>query len=257
MSDSTKRFTDRAVDYDRWRPRYPRAAVDFIARELELDDGARIADLGAGTGIFSELMLDAGYAVALVEPNADMIVTAREKLGHRDAITFHQQPAEATGLPDFRVQAAVAAQAFHWFDIARTRNELYRIVEPPHGFAALWNVRRTDSTDFLAAYHAFLIEWGTDYEAIHVRQENASESVTELFEGTSFASICLDNVQRFDYEGLEGRLLSCSFVPRNDDNRFEPMLKALRGLYDDYCADDQVTFEYDCRVFAGRLGKLA
>lgn len=255
MSDSTKRFSNLALDYDRWRPRYPRAAIDFIARELELVAGARIADLGAGTGIFSESLLDAGYAVALVEPNADMLQLARDTLGHWDAITFHQKPAEATGLPDRHVQAAVAAQAFHWFDIPAVREELYRIVEPPHGFAALWNVRRTDTTEFLAAYHAFLIEWGTDYEAIHARQEHASESVEELFEGASFSVACLDNVQHFDYEGLQGRLLSCSFVPRSGDERFAPMLEALRGLYDAYCVGDQVAFEYDCQVFAGRLSK--
>lgn len=250
---SKERFTNRAADYDQWRPRYPARAVDFIVRALDLRVGSALADLGAGTGIFSRLLADAGFAVAVVEPNEDMMARARDAMGAYPETRFFLAPAEATEIASGSVDAAVAAQSFHWFDLAAVREELIRIVKPPHPFAGIWNVRRTDSTPFLHAYHDFLLRWGTDYEEIHQRQENAGDSVRNLFADQKVVTESFDNVQEFDYQGLEGRLLSCSFVPRRNDPNFDPMLEDLRRLFAEYATENRVAFEYDCRVYAGFL----
>ena len=67
--DSTQRFTNRVADYVKYRPGYPREVVTFLHDVCGLAKGARVADIGAGTGISAKLFLDAGHPVVAVEPN--------------------------------------------------------------------------------------------------------------------------------------------------------------------------------------------
>lgn len=66
--DPKERFSDRAADYAQWRPGYP----DEVVAALRLPSGARVADIGSGTGIAAELFARHGYEVVGVEPNAEM-----------------------------------------------------------------------------------------------------------------------------------------------------------------------------------------
>jgi SAM-dependent methyltransferase len=77
-----------------------------------------------------------GHEVIAVEPDDLM----RERLTRvsPDIIAF-AGTAEAIPLPDGSVDAAVAGQAFHWFDSARAHPEIARILRPRGVFAALWN----------------------------------------------------------------------------------------------------------------------
>ena len=51
----------------------------------------------------------------------------------------HEAPAEAIPLPAESVDAAFAAQAYHWFDRERALPELHRIVRPGGGLVLVWN----------------------------------------------------------------------------------------------------------------------
>jgi SAM-dependent methyltransferase len=69
--------------------------------------------------------------------------------------------AEATGLPDGDVDAIVAAQAFHWFDVERTYAEWSRILRGPRAALLVWNDRQ-DDTPFGAALAALLDRFQTE-----------------------------------------------------------------------------------------------
>lgn len=253
MSDPTGRFTARAGDYAKWRPGYPAEAVSFLCERLGWRKGDVVADLGSGTGIMTELLLDAGLWVAAVEPNAEMRRIAEEALGERDGFTSVAGSAEATTLADTSMDGAVAAQAFHWFDPVTTRVELRRVLKSPARVGVVWNVRQTDSTPFLRAYEAFLHEWGTDYAEVQARQEHPEAALDAFFDGTCLESATFTNAQHFGYEGLEGRLLSSSYVPKAGDATFEPMLVALKRLFAEYEVSGEVAFRYDVRAYAGTL----
>jgi SAM-dependent methyltransferase len=72
VANAKDRFSSRVDDYVRWRPSYPRAAVDLLRRAAHLGPESVVADVGAGTGIFSRLLLETGARVFGVEPNAPM-----------------------------------------------------------------------------------------------------------------------------------------------------------------------------------------
>lgn len=253
--DPTQRFSDRAFDYVRGRPGYPPALLDLLAERCGLGRESTVADLGSGTGIFSELLLQRAGRVYAVEPNEAMAAAARERLGGLPGFVDVRGRAEDTTLPAAAVDMATAAQALHWFAPEATRQELARILKP-EGFAvAVWNSRRTDSTEFLRAYEDLLQRWGTDYAAVH-RPAREDGAVQALFPGGRFETAVLPSTQRLDREGLRARLLSSSYVPAADDPRRPIMIEDLDALFARHQQGGAVSMDYDTEVFWGRRADL-
>ena len=73
--------------------------------------------------------------------------------------------------------------------------------------------------------------------------------------GTDYAfdTLTLANFQTFDFEGLIGRLNSSSYVPPRDDPRYAALAARAREIFDAHQQNGKVAFEYDTRVFYGRM----
>ncbi len=126
-------FGQLADEYDRWRPSYPDAAVDWLAPPAP----ARVADLGAGTGRLTSLLLSRGLTVEAVEPDPRMLaVLARNnpdaRRHHCDSASI---PVEGASL-----DAVLVADAWHWFDAEATIHELRRVLKPGAWLGLVWNV---------------------------------------------------------------------------------------------------------------------
>ena len=67
--DPTKRFSDRVENYVKYRPSYPIKLIDHLKKKNIITNGQNIADIGSGTGIFSELLLTTDNNIFAVEPN--------------------------------------------------------------------------------------------------------------------------------------------------------------------------------------------
>jgi SAM-dependent methyltransferase len=128
-------FADAAVAYERGRPEYPPAVVERVVAELGVRRGARVLDLGAGTGKLSRPLLAAGLDVVAVEPVDGMRAALAGGVGAARALDGR---AEAIPLPEASVDAVVCAEAFHWFDGDRAADELHRVLRPGGGVVALW-----------------------------------------------------------------------------------------------------------------------
>ncbi len=125
-----------AAEYERYRPDYPEEALRWAADELGLAPGARVLDVGAGTGKLTRGLVALGFDVVAVEPGAPMLEQLRRAVPEAEAL---EAPAEAIPLPAASVDAAFAGQAFHWFDRERALPELHRVIGPEGGLALLWN----------------------------------------------------------------------------------------------------------------------
>src|SRR5690606_36616857 len=151
-NDPRTRFSGCAGDYAGWRPRYPAGLIPRLRDAIGLRPEHIIADVGAGTGISAEPFLENGNTVYAVEPNAEMRRAAEARFARYPGFHSVDGAAEATGLPDAGVDVILAAQAFHWFDRARAREEFRRILRTPGWLVLAWNTRRTDGTPFLRAF---------------------------------------------------------------------------------------------------------
>src|SRR5699024_673211 len=100
MAEASQLFSQKADDYRSGRTHYPKA-IASILRELELP-GNKAVDAGCGTGIFSQMLLDCGFFVYGVEPNAEMLCAAKEQL-HCSQFVPIQSTAEEIPLPDHSV----------------------------------------------------------------------------------------------------------------------------------------------------------
>jgi SAM-dependent methyltransferase len=136
VSDRARSFESVAAEYERHRPEYPEEALRWAAEQLGLEPGARVLDVGAGTGKLTRGLVALGFEVAAVEPGGPMLAQLRLAVPDAEAL---EGPAEAIPLPDASVEAAFAGQAFHWFDRQRALPELQRVIAPGGGVALLWN----------------------------------------------------------------------------------------------------------------------
>jgi len=249
--DSTKRFSNRVADYVKYRPHYPDAIVAFLQDSYQLTTDKLIADIGAGTGISTQLFLDAGYRAIAVEPNAEMRDKATELLSTYPGFASADGTAENTGLADKSVDAIIAGQAFHWFNAQNARAEFKRILKAGGIVVLIWNERKTTSA-FEKEYDQLIITHGQDYVKVGHRNIDY-DNIGAFYDPEPFELRVFENKQVFDFEGLKGRLLSSSYMPTKADAGYAPMINDLRLLFNKYQQDELITINYDTKVYVGRL----
>ncbi|MCH5721286.1 class I SAM-dependent methyltransferase [Niabella hibiscisoli] len=124
MTDPKQRFSDRVADYIKYRPKYPKEVIDILKTDLQFKSDDVVADIGAGTGLLTELFLDNGNLTYTVEPNDAMRTACSELLGSDTNLKVINGSAEATQLADQTIDLIVAGTAFHWFDPIETKKSL-------------------------------------------------------------------------------------------------------------------------------------
>jgi SAM-dependent methyltransferase len=253
-ADSKRRFSDRVEHYLRNRPGYPPEVVQTLVAEAGLSAKSVIADVGSGPGMSAAPFLDFGATVYAVEPNQAMRAAAEERF--RDRVNFRSVAgtAEATTLPDASVDFVVAGQAFHWFDAPRARREFARVLRPGGRLVLLWNSWNPDATPFLRDYEDLLLRYGTDYKQVDHRKVGG-ETIRSMFDAATYQERRFAHAQVFDYVGLEGRLLSSSYIPLEGDPKHAPMMAELRRIFDAHQSAGRVRFDYETTMHFGRIAR--
>jgi len=257
--ETVRRFSSRAGEYARHRPSYPEAVLDELERRDYLDLGTRVADVGAGTGIFAEQLIGKGCEVWAVEPNGAMRSVAETSLGDRHQ--FHSVTGDAADIPldDGTVELVTAAHAFHWFDAGAARREFVRILEPPHRAALIWNIRDPDGSEFMRALEDVLDEFGVDYSRVADSYHDQIDRLEDFFVGAAgepqggYRHRTFEHTQKLGRQGLIGLVTSFSYMPRPGADRFEESIEALRDVFDLYSEDGAVEIVYDTELYVGEI----
>jgi SAM-dependent methyltransferase len=134
---SAERFGAVAAEYERARPGYPPDAVAEVVRALGLAPGVVVADVAAGTGKLTRLLLASGATMIAVEPVEGM----REQLATIvPAADVRDGTAEAMPFAAGELDAITVAQAAHWFAPSAAA-ELARTLRAGGSIAVVYNVR--------------------------------------------------------------------------------------------------------------------
>ncbi|MDH6428963.1 MULTISPECIES: class I SAM-dependent methyltransferase [Paenibacillus] len=250
--NSKEIFSNRVDSYVKYRPSYPGEAIDYLYNTIGLQPNCDIADIGAGTGIFSALLLERGSRVTAVEPNPEMRRAAEENFAKDNHFSVSPGSAEHTELSDQSMDFIVCAQAFHWFDRDATQLEFKRILKPGGKVILIWNSRLTYGTPFLEEYEQLLQTFGTNYTQVN-HKNITPEILSSFFKKGQMQVAHFSNQQVFDLEGLSGRLRSSSYTPVPGDPSYENMMAELRNIFERNNQGGQVFFDYNTEIYWGEV----
>ncbi len=130
-------FTSVAQDYAATRPGYPAALADRLVARLGLQPGDPVAELGAGTGLFTRVLAGRGLDVVALEPNAAMRAEVPPLEGVRVRAGSFAEP----GLATSSMCWIVAAQSFQFADAERDLPRLIEALRPGAALSIIGNLR--------------------------------------------------------------------------------------------------------------------
>lgn len=249
--DNTNRFTGLAGHYQSGRPTYPPALLTYLYTTSGLTTDDTVADVGAGTGIWSEALLRHGNTVYSIEPNNDMRRIATDVLRPYNKAHILNGTAEATTLPDHAVSWVMAAQAFHWFDPQAFRQECLRILIPSGKAGLIWNIRDQSARVHQDSYDIYQT-YCPKFKGFHNGLMH-DDSRIQTFFGGPYTYVSFDNPIVYDEDTFIQRHLSNSYSLRTTDRHYDEFIEALRNLFHRYATAGTVTMPCHTVAYIGSL----
>jgi SAM-dependent methyltransferase len=223
-------FGTKVADYVASRPDYPAALLAELRRRCP--PPALAADVGAGTGLLTRDLLRSGYYVVAVEPNDEMRQACDHLLAGVPRCRSVPGSAESIPLPDGSVSLITAAQAFHWFDLERSRREFRRVLAPNGLVALIWN-ERIDTDPLHAALDRVLSHFGGEkWKLLGIQEQRAG---VDAFFGQRPASHSWPHAHALDREGLRSLVFSRSYIPGRQTPADADVVQAVDEVFERFC----------------------
>ena len=250
--ENTECFTGRAATYDRYRLRYPPDTILNLLRTwCGLQPDWLVADIGAGTGMLSEVFLANGNPVIAIEPNQEMRLACEQLLHTSPCLEVRDGTAEATGLPNATVAMVAAGRAFHWFDIPRALTEFRRILKPD-GWLVLVSLGRDKGEDPQSRdFEHLLTHHGIDDN--YARAGFRVHENLHIHFAAEHHHAEIDGQQHLDWETFLGQTMSLSVVPQPGHPRAEAFHHLLRDYFNTHASNGILTAPTKCWIDAGHL----
>lgn len=247
-------FSAKADVYAKSRPEYPAAAISFLKKQ-GVGTGSKIADIGAGTGLFSKALLNTGAEVFAVEPDDAMRAKAIDALSAFPLFHAIDGNAETIPLPDHSVHFISAAQAFHWFDKEAFKRECRRISVPDAKIILIWNIEIFGS-DFFNDYGEVLKKYTGTADQTKKESEvtmedyffKPAEAFLDTYERAEFP-----NDLTLDKETFVFKSLSSSAAPTAEDERYAPFKVRLERIFDKYQENGMLTYPNKTVLYFGGI----
>lgn len=247
--NNTKRFDGKGELYAKARPKYAEELFDYLKNTFNINSGSVFADIGSGTGIFSEQLINCGYTVYAIEPNEDMRKKAEEKLGGCENFHTVNGTDKNTSLPEFSVDYITAAQAFHWFDVSAFKKECRRILKPGGKVMLIYNSRDTEA-ECTKALAKIRRKYNPDF---HGFSNGISDDACKAFFDYQCDVLKWDNSLTYNRQGYVDRLLSSSYSLNESDSKYEEYIADIYTLFEHFSTGGKITVPTNTVMYYGGI----
>ena len=239
------KFSGKAAIYAKFRPSYPSEIVDYL---YGLTRAEFVADIGAGTGIFTRCLMEKPWNVTAVEPNDDMLSVLKSTLGCRAVMAA----AEETGLEGGKFGLVTAAQAFHWFDTERFAEECRRILIPNGIVCLLWNTV-DESKDIVKRQNEMNMKFCgcCDGHTGGQTPQQDDDKIKRFFVKCEKKSF--ENPLIFGLEEYIGNRISRSYAPKMGENGYDDYVAALTDFWNVNSADGEIVIPNIVNCYIGTV----
>jgi SAM-dependent methyltransferase len=234
-------FSAKADDYVASRPGYPPQLFQLVEARCPPRPGVAVADVGSGTGLLTAGLLQLGYDVTAVEPNAEMRAVGDQFVAGQARYRSLGGSAESIPLADGSVDLITVAQAFHWFDVDRTRLEFRRILRPGGLVTLIWNDRRSEHPLHVALEGIFAAFGGEKWRAVASHEQ---QRAVPRFFGKAPAQFTWPNQHDLDEHGLVSLVFSRSYMPPRESAAGQDAIARARDVFANFAQGGRVTVLY-------------
>ena len=252
IKNPTTRFSNRVNNYLKYRPHYPTEIINYLKQSIQFNKNQVVADIGSGTGFLTKLFLENGNTTYGVEPNAPMRSAAEIYLEDYNNFISIDGTAEASTLPDQSIDIISVAQAFHWFDVPKTKKEFLRILKPNGLVVLVWNQRQNEASDFMKVYLQFIKTYSS--HSRKVTESRINKNIFQsVFGASNYKTANFPNYQCFDLQGLIGRYLSSSYSFAKDHPQHQRAINDLVTIFHTFQENGQVQMIYQTNLYYNSL----
>lgn len=242
-------FSHKVADYAASRPNYPDALFHLLQQRCAPSPAITVADVGAGTGLLTHGLLQCGYRVIAVEPNAGMRRAADEWLGGMDGYRSVDGGAETIPLAAASIDLITVAQAFHWFDVEASRREFLRVLGPGSLVALIWNDRVLEDPLHVALDEIFG-QFGGDQRSALADYEDRLK-VPQFFGAPKPEEFSWPHQHTLDEPGLLSLVLSRSYMPARESPEGSRAAESVHRVFQRFATGGRVTVPYRTRLYLG------
>jgi ubiquinone/menaquinone biosynthesis C-methylase UbiE len=250
--ESIRRFDGKVTDYAHFRESYSsEIRLPILQTSCGLTPTWVVADIGAGTGMLSDVFRANGNRTLAVEPNAEMRQMCRSLHESDPKLQVIEGTAEETGLESSSVDLVTAGRAMHWFDRERAFTEFRRILKPD-GWVAIVAFGRTEkgreeNVVFEQLLRAFSPDHADTHAGYEVYRRLRSDLPRDFYHQEILGTMSLG------WEDLLGLTLSLSHSPARESQEYVSFEDSLREFFQRFASDGQVALETRYWINVGRF----
>ena len=198
-------FTELAKNYIN-RPAYSVQIINAMLRYMnyEKEKNFSIADVGAGTGKLTKVLLDMGlYVQFAVEPNDEMRSEGIISTSNYN-VRWLKGSGEETGLQSSCINWLTMASSFHWTDPAKSLPEFSRVLKPGGFFTAIWNPRNITSSKLHTEIEDIIYDAAPNIQRVSSGSKSHTKNWEEvLISSGHFKDVIFMEVEHFEIMSIE------------------------------------------------------
>lgn len=246
-----EKFNGKEKIYASARPSYPNTLFEYLKNNNIICSDTSVADVGAGTGIFTRQISEYAKRVYAVEPNDGMREQGIKNTASLKNVKFINGTAESTGIKSGSVDIVTVAQAFHWFDRAAFKKECKRILSPGGKVVLVWN-NRDESAEIIAKNFEVNKLYCKNFRGSSNGMNFDKDGFNDFFDGEPKVAEFKNNLE-YDMSEFIGRSLSSSYAPKDGEPNYQGYVEALKSVFLGCSAGEKAEYPYITKCFIGKV----